>query len=187
MRNTRLRKLLYAAMLMALGLLLPFLTGQNFQLGQMLSLMHIPVLLCGFICGWPWGLAVGFITPLLRSLIFSAPPMMPTAIAMAFELAVYGLLTGLLYRALPKKNGFLYMTLIVSMVGGRVVWGAVSFFLYGFIDKAFTWQVFVSSVVLTSWPAILIQIALVPALLIALKRTKVLQGVMDDGNKTAAA
>ncbi len=186
MRNTNLRRLLYAAMFMALGILMPFLTGQNFQLGQMLSLMHIPILLCGFICGWPYGLAVGFITPLLRSLMLGAPPMMPTAVAMAFELAVYGLLTGLLYRALPKKNGYLYVTLIISMIAGRLVWGAVSLFLYGFIDELFTWQVYLSKVVLTVWPAIVIQIVLIPILLIALKRTKVLYGVMDEGDKAAA-
>ncbi len=99
------RRLTYAAMCLALALLLPFLTGQNQKLGSMLCLMHIPVLLCGFLCGWPWGMAVGFIAPLLRSVLFGMPAMFPSGVAMAFELLVYGGMAGFLYCVLPRKNG----------------------------------------------------------------------------------
>ena len=78
--------------------------------------MHLPALLCGFMCGWPWGLAVGLISPLLRSVIFGMPPMFPTAVSMAFEMAVYGAVSGLLYRLLPKKKGYIYVSLIAAMV-----------------------------------------------------------------------
>ena len=78
------KNLVRASLLMALGLLLPFLTGQIPQIGRMLSPMHIPVLLCGMICGWPYGLAVGFLTPLLRSVLFGMPAIYPQAVAMAF-------------------------------------------------------------------------------------------------------
>ena len=99
-----LRSLIYAALCLALCLYLPFLTGQIPQIGKALSPMHIPVLLCGFLCGWPYALAVGFIAPFLRFLLFHMPEM-PMGIAMAFELAAYGLLASLLYRALPKSPG----------------------------------------------------------------------------------
>ena len=117
-----LRSLIYAALCLALCLYLPFLTGQIPQIGKALSPMHIPVLLCGFLCGWPYALAVGFIAPFLRFLLFHMPEM-PMGIAMAFELAAYGLLASLLYRALPKKPGNVYVSLIGAMLGGRIVWG----------------------------------------------------------------
>ncbi|MFQ6976237.1 MAG: ECF transporter S component [Oscillibacter sp.] len=62
------RKLTYSALFLALAMVLPFLTGQIPEIGSMLCPMHLPALLCGFMCGWPWGLAVGFISPLLRSM-----------------------------------------------------------------------------------------------------------------------
>ena len=132
------------------------------------------MLLCGFVCGWPYGLAVGFITPLLRSFLLGAPPLL-TALIMAFELAVYGLMTGVLYQLLPKKKIHLYSTLIIAMIGGRIVWGIVSYIIYGIQGTGFTWQAFISGAVLTVWPAILIQIVLIPAIIMALKRTKVLE------------
>ena len=127
MTSLQIRKLTYAALFLALALVLPFLTGQIPEIGKALSPMHIPALLCGFLCGWPWGLAVGFIAPLLRSVLFGMPAMFPGAVAMAFELAVYGGLAGLLYRLLPRKKRNVYITLIVSMIAGRLVWGACSF------------------------------------------------------------
>ena len=69
-----------ASMFLALAYVLPFFTGQVPQIGSMLCPMHIPVLLCGFLCGAPWGLMVGFIAPILRSFVLGMPPMFPTAI-----------------------------------------------------------------------------------------------------------
>ena len=101
--NKHIKKLVYSAVFLALCMVLPFLTGQIPEIGQALSPMHIPVLLCGFACGWPWGLAVGFIAPILRSLIFQMPAMWPNAVAMAFELATYGFCSGILFKVLPSK------------------------------------------------------------------------------------
>ena len=101
MKSLSTKKVALAGLFLALGLLLPFLTGQIPQIGNMLLPMHIPVLLCGYFCGWRYGLAVGAAAPLLRSALFGLPPMFPIAVAMAFELAVYGLMTGLLYKRFP--------------------------------------------------------------------------------------
>ena len=108
MTSLQVRKLTYAALYLAIAMVLPFVTGQIPEIGSMLCPMHLPVLLCGFMCGAPWGLAVGFISPLLRSVVFGMPPMYPTAVAMAFEMAVYGGLAGLLYRLLPRKKSTIY-------------------------------------------------------------------------------
>ena len=91
MTSLQIRKLTYAALFLALALVLPFLTGQIPQIGSALSPMHIPVLLCGFLVGWPWGLAVGFIAPLLRSVIFGMPVMVPGAVAMLAGRVIWGI------------------------------------------------------------------------------------------------
>ena len=124
------KKLVLAAMFLALALVLPFLTGQIPQVGSMLCPMHIPVLLCGFFCGWQWGLAVGLIAPILRSLTLGMPPMFPTALCMAFELAAYGAFAGFLYEKLAGRKFRVYLALIGAMVLGRAAWGIVSFAVY---------------------------------------------------------
>ena len=118
-KHKNLRQLILAAMFLTLALALPFLTGQIPQVGSALCPMHIPVLLCGFFCG-PWyALAVGLVAPLLRFALFGMPPLMPTGIAMCFELATYGFVSGLLYKLLPGKKVFTYVTLIAAMLAGR--------------------------------------------------------------------
>ena len=104
MKNKQhIQNLVLASMFLALAFVLPFLTGQMPTLGNALCPMHIPVLLCGFICGPVWGLTIGAVSPIVRSLIFSMPPLFPIAVSMAFELAVYGFVAGILYKSLPKK------------------------------------------------------------------------------------
>ena len=123
--SVQIRKLTYSALYLAIALVLPFLTGQIPEIGSMLCPMHIPALLCGFVCGWPWGLAVGFVSPLLRSLLFGMPTAY-TAAAMAFELAAYGAVSGILYRIFPRRNWSVYVTLIAAMIVGRLVWGGAN-------------------------------------------------------------
>ena len=164
------RRLVYAALFLALALVLPFLTGQIPQIGSMLSPMHIPVLLCGFLCGWPWGLAVGFIAPLLRSVLFGMPPMFPGAVAMAFELAVYGAVSGWLRRKLPRTEWMVYPVLVIAMIAGRVVWGIARLILAGLSGGAFTWAAFIAGAVTSAIPGIILHIVLIPILVIALER-----------------
>lgn len=166
-----LKKLTYSAMLICMGILLPFITASNMQLGNMFCLMHIPILLCGFVCGWQWGAAAGIITPLLRHLVFSAPPM-PTAGFMALELCGYGMLCGLFYKLLPKKNGYIYISLMLSMLGGRVINGIVQFAFFGIQGGRFAFDTFIISSFVTALPGIALQIVVIPILVMALKRTK---------------
>lgn len=175
MKISSTKKLVLNALFLALGLVLPFLTGQIPQFGNMLLPMHIPVLLCGFVCGWPSGLAVGLITPILRSVLFGMPPMFPYAIAMAFELAAYGCISGFLYKLFPKKNVYIYVTLIIAMIGGRIVWGIVSYFLYGLGETAFTFSIFLTGGFVKALPGIVLQLILIPIIVIALKRTSLIK------------
>ena len=168
-------RLTLASLFVALGLVLPFLTGQIPEIGSMLLPMHLPALLCGFVCGWPCGLAVGFVMPLLRSLIFGMPPLMPTAIAMAFELGAYGALAGFLYERLPKKQTRVFMSLIGAMVVGRIIWGLVSWALAAvFLPNAFTLPMFFAGAFVKAWPGIAAQIIAVPLIVMALEKARLI-------------
>lgn len=170
MNSTQMRKLTYSALYMAIALILPFVTGQIPEIGAMLCPMHIPALLCGFMCGWPWGVAVGFISPLLRSVMFGMPAMFPAAIAMAFELAVYGGMAGLLYSRLPRKKWMIYAALLISMIAGRVVWGAVQALLAGLSGNSFTWTLFLTGAAINAIPGIIMQLALIPVLVVTMDK-----------------
>ena len=163
-KQNPLMKLILAAMFLALAYVMPFLTGQIPQIGAKLCPMHIPVLLCGYICGWPWGLVVGFLAPLLRSLTLSMPPLYPTAVCMAFELAVYGTAAGLLYEKLPKRKPFIFVSLIVAMLAGRFVWGGAMAVCTGLQDAAFGWSAFFAGAFVNAVPGIVVQIVLVPVI-----------------------
>ena len=176
MKNTNLKKLILSALFLAIGLVLPLLTAQIKEIGDTLLPMHIPVLLCGFVCGAPYGFAVGVIAPLLRSLTLGMPPLFPTATAMAFELAVYGLVAGLLYKILPKKKISVYISLLSAMVLGRVVWGLVTFCVMGFDASEFGFSAFWAGAVVNAIPGIIIQIALVPVIVMLLEKTKLIPG-----------
>ena len=170
MSSLQVRRLTYAALFLAIAMVLPFLIGQLPQIGSALSPMHIPVLLCGFMCGWPWGLAVGFIAPLLRSFLFKMPDMFPTACAMACELPVYGAISGWLYAKLPRTIPMTYVVLILSMIAGRIAWGIASLFLSGISGTPFTWAIFLTGAFVKAVPGIILHIVLIPVLVIAMER-----------------
>lgn len=170
-----LRRPVYAALCLALCLVLPFLTGQVPELGNALQPMHLPVLLCGLICGPQYGLVVGLAAPLLRSLIFGSPLLFPRAVGMSVELATYGLIIAVAHRLLPKKVGFLYVSLLLAMVAGRLAGGAFKLVLLGLGElPTYTFAMFLSGYVTESLPGILLQILLVPLLFLALRRARAL-------------
>ena len=163
-----LRNLTYAAACLALCIVLPFLTGQIPQIGSMLCPMHIPVLLAGFLCGPAWAGAVGLIAPLLRHAMFGMPPF-PMAFAMSAELLAYGVLTGVFYRLLPKKKSNIYLSLILAMLLGRVVWGVAMVVIMSANGGAFTWAAFLAGGFTTALPGIVLHIVLIPILVMALE------------------
>ena len=164
------KELVRAGLFLALALLMPFVTAQIPEIGSAMLPMHIPVLLCGFVCSPLAVLVVGAAAPLLRNLMFGMPPLFPTAIAMAFELATYGFLAAVAYRRLKKTPYRPVLSLLISMVGGRIVWGVVSLVLYTAAGMEFTWQVFAAGAVLNAIPGIVIQIILIPIVIAALER-----------------
>ncbi len=170
------RKITYSALFMTVGLVLPFITGQLQQFGNMLLPMHFPVFLCSFICGWKYGILVGFILPLFRSVVFSAPVMYPVAIGMTFELATYGFVAGFLYEKHSWKClKSLYISLFTAMIIGRLVWGAAQFVLLGLQAKAFTFELFLSGALINAVPGIILQLILIPVLMVAMGQTKLVR------------
>lgn len=170
--NKTIKNTVFSAMFLALCLVLPLITFGSTQIGNAISPMHIPVLICGFVCGWQYGAIVGFIAPLLRYLIFQMPPIYPIGSAMAFELAAYGLLCGILYKAFPKKNACIYPALIISMLGGRVVWGIARYIMAGLSGSKFSFAMFLSGAFLEAVPAIICHIIIVPLVVMVFKKAK---------------
>ena len=174
-RHDKLLKMILSALFLALAYVMPFLTGQIPEIGSMLCPLHIPILLCGFLCGWSWGLAVGFIAPLFRSLTLGMPPLFPTALCMAFELAAYGAIAGLMHKLLPKKKPYIYCSLLVAMIVGRLVWGATMFVCLGLGGGAFTFRAFIAGAFTNAIPGIIVQLALIPILVMLLDDPKALK------------
>ena len=169
-KTLSIQNLVFSGICLALCLVLAFITGQIPEIGNMLLPMHLPVLLCGFLCGGPWGAAVGFSAPLLRFLLFGMPPLFPIAINMSFELMAYGLVAGILYRLLPKKKIHIYTSLILAMLLGRVVWGMAAFVTFSIAGMQLTWSIFVAQAFLNAIPGILLHILLIPVLVMVIQR-----------------
>lgn len=169
-KQNNLFKPVLSAMFLALALVLPLVTGQLTQTGNAFCPMHIPVILCGYFCG-PWyALTVGLVAPLLRFAIFSMPPLMPIGISMCFELAAYGLISGLMYKLLPKRKVHIYVSLIAAMLGGRAVWGISRAVLSGFQKTDFGFSLFIAGAFTNAVPGIIIQIILIPAVVMAVDK-----------------
>lgn len=173
--HKKLLRMVLAALFLALAYVMPFLTGQIPEIGSMLCPMHLPVLLCGFICGWPWGMIVGLIAPVFRSLLTGGfPPMFPTAVCMAVELAVYGGTSGLMHKILPRKKLFIYCSLVTAMIAGRAAWGAAMFLCLG-ANGGFSFAAFLAGAFTDAIPGIIVQLILVPILVILIENSKILK------------
>ena len=169
-KRRSIRNMVIAALMLALAYVLPNFTGNIPEIGSMLLPMHLPTLLCGFLCGGFWGAAVGFIAPVMRSVLTGGfPPMFPTAVAMAFEMAVYGFVSGFLYHRLSKTPRGVYAALIGAMVCGRIVWGVVmSVLLVG--SGGFTSAAFIAGAFTNAIPGIILQLVAIPAIVLSLQK-----------------
>lgn len=167
--NKNVFKMCFAAIMFAVGYVLPFLTGQIPEIGSMLCPMHLPVLICGFVCGWKYGLLVGLILPIFRSLTLTMPPIYPTAIAMSFELSIYGLVTGLLNKNVNKLINII-ISLLIAMLLGRLVWG-LTMWIIALTNNLieFSLAIFIAGAFINAWPGIVSQIVIVPSIIYAYK------------------
>ncbi len=178
--NTTVKKIVITALCMALCYILPFVTGQIPQINSIFSPMHIPVLLCGIICGPGYAFAAGAFSPILRSMILTMPPMFPTAISMAFELAAYGFFSGICCKILKNKTEMkdlpsICLSLVISMISGRIVWGIVTAILMGIQGNTYTFGAFFTTAFIQGFPGMICHLIIVPLLVVALKKAKIIK------------
>ena len=169
---TYVKKLVFTAVCAALCLVLPMAFHSIPNAGQVILPMHIPVLLCGLVCGWPNGLLCGLIGPLLSSVITSMPPaaMLPS---MMVECAAYGMVSGLGMKHVRtgKSVTDLYISMIAAMVLGRVVAGFAKAWIFTPGVAPFAW---VTTSLVTGIPGIVIQLVLMPLVVTALTRARLI-------------
>ena len=155
-------------------------------LANLFAPMHFPILLIGILCGPIYGFLGGAVTPLVSYLMngggtFNVQRMVP----MMVELAVYGLMTGLLRKAFlknPTTNKF-YSTLvlIIAMVVGRSIHAVVKTAIVGSGDAFLPtlWVNFAHDFTST-WAGIATQLVLIPAILFVLLRGGILIKYIPD-------
>ena len=166
------KKMVLAAVCAALCLVLPMAFHAIPNAGQVILPMHIPVLLCGLICGWPYGGVCGLIGPLLSSIITGMPPaaMLPS---MMVECAVYGFTSGILmkYVRTGKNMTDLYISLVAAMAAGRIVAGFAKALIFTPGVAPFAW---VTTSLVAGIPGIVIQLVLMPLVVTALTRARLI-------------
>lgn len=167
------KKLVMAALCVALGVILPIVLHSIPNAGSTILPMHLPVLLCGLLCGWQYGMLCGFLAPLLSSLITGMPgaAYLP---AMLCELPTYGMAAGALYQLIRTKKEIvnIYISLVGAMLIGRIVYGIVSALV--FKAGEYSMQMWMTSMFVTGIIGIVIQLAVIPAIVYALKKAKVI-------------
>lgn len=162
-----------SAMFISIGIVLPMLTSQVKEIGDTLLPMHIPVMLCGLVCGAKYGFFTGLILPLLRGAIFSMPPLYPNALWMAAELATYGFVIGFIYSRIGKKDlKTVYISLLSAMISGRIVWGITKWTLLGLNGKPFLFSMFLTGGFIDALPGIILQLVLIPLIMSMLNKEK---------------
>ena len=167
------KQLVLAALCVALGVVLPVAFHSIPNAGSVLLPMHIPVLLCGLICGWQYGLVCGLIGPALSTLLTQMPPMAILP-AMTAELAVYGAVTGLMMYAFKYKTAYLslYASLVTALIAGRVVSGILKALIFS--AGSYSFSVWITASFVTCLPGLAIQLAIIPSLVKVLAKAKLL-------------
>lgn len=170
-KMSRTKSLMMTALCIALCVVLPMALHSIPKAGIIFGPMHLPVLLCGLVCGWQFGLLCGLVGPLLSSLLTGMPAaaMLP---GMMLELAVYGLVAGILVRVVHTGKIYLdlYISLIAAMLAGRILAGIANALI--FTPGGYSLTVWATSYFVTSLPGIVIQLLLIPSIVFALMKAK---------------
>ncbi len=170
--NTKTKDMVQAALLIALGLILPqiFHIIAGPKAGGMLLPMHIPVIIGGFLLGPIYGLFIGFIIPILSYLLTGMPPIspMPILFFMLFELVAYGFFSGILFKKLSLN---IFVSLIITMIIGRIFYAGSLLLGAAFFGIKMPIIHTVLAGTLSGVPGIIIQIIVIPALIFALQRS----------------
>lgn len=167
------KKSILCAVCIALCVVLPQAFHAIPNAGSIYLPMHLPVLLCGLICGWQYGLLCGVAGPILSSLFTSMPPVayLPP---MVVECAVYGCVAGLMMKLVHTKKIFadLYISLVAAMLIGRIIAGCAKALI--FAKGSITMAAWATSYFVTGLPGIIIQLVVIPAIVVALMKARLI-------------
>jgi len=168
------KKMVIAALFIALGIVLPIAFHSVPNAGRIFLPMHIPILLCGIICGLPYSLICGIVTPLLSSMLTGMPPaaFLPSMIC---ELAAYGTVSSLLMRYAPVNKIYAktYISLIGAMIFGRVFYGILNALVFSV--GSYSMQIWVTAAFVTALPGVIIQIVIIPAIVAVLQKARLVE------------
>ena len=172
MKMSPVKKIVLTALFTALCVVLPMAFHSIPNAGSIFLPMHIPVLLCGLVCGWAYGGLCGLVGPLLSSVLTSMPPVAVLP-GMMVECCVYGLVTGLMLRYVRtgKTTLDLYLSLVAAMLLGRVLSGIAKALIF---TPGMSLAAWAAASFVTAIPGIIIQLVLIPLLVLALTKAKLL-------------
>ena len=167
--NNNIRNMVFCALCMALGLVLPMAFHVIPNAGSIFLPMHIPILLCGLLCGPYYGLLCGFLVPILSSILTGMPPA-PVLPGMICELAVYGTISGFMSRHIQLKNELasVYVQLLTAMITGRIVYGILNALV--FAAGKYSLSIFIGTAFVTALPGIVIQLIFLPTIVVILNK-----------------
>lgn len=167
--NHNIRNMVFCALCIALGLVLPMAFHFIPNAGSIFLPMHIPVLLCGLLCGPYFGLLCGFLVPILSSILTGMPPA-PILPGMICELAVYGAISGFMARKVKFKNELasVYVQLLTAMIAGRIVYGILNALV--FHAGSYSMSIFIGTAFVTAFPGIVIQLLFLPSIVMLLNK-----------------
>ena len=169
-KMSNVKKSIITAVCIALCYVIPLMFHGIQNAGNIFCPMHIPVFICGLICGWQYGLLCGIAGPALSSALSGMPPVaiLPS---MMVELAAYGTASGRLMKLVRTKSTYadLYISLIVAIVCGRVLAGLAKALI--FARGSYSMSAWIAGSVVTSWPGTVIQLVFIPTIVFALMKS----------------
>lgn len=169
-KMSNVKKSIITAVCIALCYVIPLMFHGIQNAGSIFCPMHIPVFICGLICGWQYGLLCGIAGPALSSALSGMPPVaiLPS---MMVELAAYGTAAGLMMKLVRTKSTYadLYISLIVAIVCGRVLAGLAKALI--FARGSYSMSAWIAGSVVTSWPGTIIQLVFIPTIVFALMKS----------------
>ena len=169
-KMSNVKKSIITAVCIALCYVIPLMFHGIQNAGNIFCPMHIPVFICGLICGWQYGLLCGIAGPALSSALSGMPPVaiLPS---MMVELAAYGTAAGLMMKLVRTKSTYadLYISLIVAIVCGRVLAGLAKELI--FARGSYSMSAWIAGSVVTSWPGTVIQLVFIPTIVFALMKS----------------
>lgn len=183
---TKTKKICICAICIALCYVLP-LAFHPLVLGSALSPLHIPVLLCGLLCGWPYGLVCGIAGPILSSLLSGMPPVV-MLIPMIPELCTYGVVCGILMKFIRTGHFYadLYLSMLPAMLSGRIVGGIVQALYYLFTAESYSVALWVSSYLVGTLPGAILHLLVLPTLVLVLTKAQLIPERYPAGGTTHA-